>query len=125
MAQSRIIRHRSIFDRMTGLLERGAVKIRPIWYDVYKAFPPKYDPYFSRPAPDISVKPIFYEEDRIRAQIHDGLSKSKYSQVRFSVYGTNKHGTQHLIDNCSKLMKSGLAMDEAIAKVLNDGNAGV
>lgn len=40
---------------------------KPLWYDVYKAFPPKLEPRFDRPAPNIALKDIFYKEDIIRA----------------------------------------------------------
>lgn len=39
---------------------------KPIWYDVYEAFPPKYDPAFERPPVEKEIKPIYYPEDIIR-----------------------------------------------------------
>lgn len=51
---------------------------RPIWYDIYKAYPPKDDPKYDRPAPDISVPGIFYEEDKIRAYVNK-IMKFVYS----------------------------------------------
>ena len=44
-----------------------AQKDRPVWYDVYAAFPPKTEPLYNR---DISNKQplnIIYREDFIRA----------------------------------------------------------
>lgn len=57
------------FFRVTGLIKAGAMKLedRPLWYDIYQAFPPKYPPQFDRPYPEEPVKPIFYPEDLIRA----------------------------------------------------------
>lgn len=43
------------------------VEDKPIWYDVYAAFPPQLEPRFDRPAPKMNIKQIFYEEDVIRA----------------------------------------------------------
>jgi small subunit ribosomal protein S23 len=52
-----------------GLLKSGALKEedKPIWYDIYKAFPPKYEPRYDRPAPDLPLRNLFYPEDTIRA----------------------------------------------------------
>lgn len=57
------------FFRVQGLLRGGAMKTedKPIWYDVYAAFPPKLEPRFDRPAPNIPVRNIFYAEDVVRA----------------------------------------------------------
>ncbi|GLV34860.1 mitochondrial ribosomal protein S23 [Carabus blaptoides fortunei] len=73
MASSRLEKIGTIFTRVNGLLKSGAMKWedRPIWYDIFKACPPKDDPKYDRPAPDISVPGIFYEEDKIRAQFHN------------------------------------------------------
>lgn len=45
---------------------------KPIWYDVYKAFPPKRDPLYVKPVSRPTrkqdpVPEIFYKEDDIRA----------------------------------------------------------
>lgn len=56
-------------------MRSGVVKQsdKPIWYDVYKAFPPKKDPLYVRPVAKIygkkeeAVPDIFYREDEIRA----------------------------------------------------------
>ena len=39
----------------------------PLWYSVYKAFPPKYEPRFDRPGSQAPIKDIYYTEDIIRA----------------------------------------------------------
>uniref|UniRef100_A0A5S6QRI8 Small ribosomal subunit protein mS23 n=1 Tax=Trichuris muris TaxID=70415 RepID=A0A5S6QRI8_TRIMR len=40
---------------------------RPIWYDVYAAFPPKYEPLYDRPpVPAPNFREIFYPEDFVR-----------------------------------------------------------
>ncbi|XP_069703717.1 small ribosomal subunit protein mS23 [Periplaneta americana] len=72
MASSRLEKVGTIFSRIKGLLRSGALREedKPIWYDVYKAFPPKYEPRFDRPAPDIPIRNIFYPEDIIRASFH-------------------------------------------------------
>ena len=57
------------FFRVRGLLKSGAMKEKdkPIWYEVYEAFPPKVEPVFGRSAPDIPVRQILYAEYVIRA----------------------------------------------------------
>lgn len=58
------------FDcRTTGLLKSGAMKVedKPIWYDIFAAFPPKLEPKFDRPEPNMEIKPLFYNEDVVRA----------------------------------------------------------
>ncbi|XP_075150211.1 mitochondrial ribosomal protein S23 [Haematobia irritans] len=72
MAQSRLEKIGTIFTRVSGLLRSGAMKPedKPLWYDIYETFPPKLEPRFDRPAPQIAIKNIFYEEDTIRAKFH-------------------------------------------------------
>jgi len=41
---------------------------RPLWYDIYRVFPPKYEPYIERePEKTSEIPEIFYEEDTVRA----------------------------------------------------------
>lgn len=57
-------------DRVNGLLKSGALKPedRPIFFDIYKAFPPLKEPrYGVEPDPNIKIRPIFYPEDTERA----------------------------------------------------------
>ncbi|XP_055390083.1 probable 28S ribosomal protein S23, mitochondrial [Condylostylus longicornis] len=72
MAQSRLEKIGTIFTRVTGLLKSGAMKPedKPLWYEVYAAFPPNLEPKFDRPIPNIKLKKIFYEEDVIRSHYH-------------------------------------------------------
>lgn len=55
--------------RTKGLLDSGALKWvdRPLWYDLYEAFPPKEEPRFDRPPVKKPIRNIFYKEDKIRA----------------------------------------------------------
>ncbi|XP_059481725.1 small ribosomal subunit protein mS23 [Neocloeon triangulifer] len=69
MANSRLERVGTIYTRIKGLLKAGAMRPvdRPMWYDIYEAFPPK------NLAPIQSKEPlrqIFYAEDEIRARYH-------------------------------------------------------
>lgn len=51
------------------MIEKGALDYedRPLWYDVYKAFPPRIDPSYDRPCPTTTVQNIIYPEDCERA----------------------------------------------------------
>ena len=51
---------------LTGVIKRYE---RPIWYDVYEAFPPTHEPKFGKLAPDIPIREIFYPEDILRAYV--------------------------------------------------------
>lgn len=59
---------------------------RPIWYDVYKKFPPLIEPKFSQPQPTNPIKPIFYEEDILRAWVKAPIYLS-YQIPTIMVYG--------------------------------------
>lgn len=58
------------FGSVDGLVKNGAIEpaARPLWFDIYKAFPPKIEPSFERPLPtNLQVREILYAEDRGRA----------------------------------------------------------
>lgn len=70
MAQSRVHNFGTIYTRVKGLLRTGVMKEseKPLWYDVYEAFPPKWST--DRVTAEVlssSIQPVFYAEDRIRA----------------------------------------------------------
>ncbi|EEC00688.1 28S ribosomal protein S23, putative [Ixodes scapularis] len=68
MAGSRIHKLGTIFTRAEGLLKAGGMTERPLWYDVYAAFPPIQEPDYYRKAPAAPVRNICYPEDTIRAR---------------------------------------------------------
>ncbi|OWF39140.1 28S ribosomal protein S23, mitochondrial-like [Mizuhopecten yessoensis] len=70
MAGSRTERIRSIFQRCQRLMGAGGLpeSEKPLWYDVYAAFPPKVEPLYKRPVPTKVVRNILYPEDLIRAK---------------------------------------------------------
>ncbi|XP_065076159.1 small ribosomal subunit protein mS23 [Ochlerotatus camptorhynchus] len=110
MASSRLEKIGTIVSRTQGLLRSGAMKWddRPLWYDIVKAFPPKEEPRFDRPAPNVSVKPIFYPEDIIRSKFH----KQNRNQYVTNLADTrNKTATQHFVEIYQNLQQQG-ALDE-------------
>ncbi|CAG0905634.1 unnamed protein product, partial [Cyprideis torosa] len=72
MASSRMDKIGTIFTRVTGLMKSGAMKPedRPIWYDIYRAFPPKLEPRVDRQTPAVKLRPLLYKEDLVRANFH-------------------------------------------------------
>ncbi|XP_067824050.1 28S ribosomal protein S23, mitochondrial [Heptranchias perlo] len=78
MAGSRLEKFGSIFTRVRDLLRSGVMKEseKPIWYDVYTAFPPKREPVYEKPKERFGkvqdpVQEIFYQEDMIRAKFYE------------------------------------------------------
>ncbi|XP_072311593.1 small ribosomal subunit protein mS23 isoform X1 [Eucyclogobius newberryi] len=81
MAGSRLEKIGTVFTRVRDLMRSGVMKPheKPVWFDVYAAFPPKRDPLFVKPAsrPNAgpkrqdSVPEIFYAEDAIRAKFYE------------------------------------------------------
>jgi len=95
MAGSRLEYISTIFSRATGLLRTKAIKYedRPIWYDVYRVFPPKLEPRADR-VPELSegmtgeVPSILYGEDIARAA-RNGLPTVSSTQ---KVHDLGGHG---------------------------------
>lgn len=99
-----------LLHRTSGLLRSGALKYedKPLWYDIYAAFPPHLEPRYDRPAPNVTVKQIFYEEDKIRAKYHK-LTKTIGSTNLFDT--KHRTQTQHFIDTYNHIRNQG-ALDE-------------
>ena len=74
--------HTLDLSRVTGLLESGALKETPLWYGVYKKYPPDIEPRSDRPVPPQDPIPeIVYEEDFERvAKARASLKASRKSQ---------------------------------------------
>ena len=82
MAQSRLEKIGTIYSRLRGLQKSGAVSHdkRPLWFDVYEAFPPKYEPRWDRhllkygKGCDVASmgppRKILYQEDEVRAKFY-------------------------------------------------------
>lgn len=128
MAGSRLERFGTVFSRVRDLMRSGVIKQsqKPIWYDVYEAFPPKRDPLHVKPLSRPSttkqetVPDIFYREDEVRAKFYEQygsgprafeLSKSNFVSM-----------CQRFVDKHTELKSSseleGSALFEATAKAL-------
>ncbi|XP_030754354.1 probable 28S ribosomal protein S23, mitochondrial [Sitophilus oryzae] len=101
MAGSRLEKVGTIYTRVSGLIQSKALnwQDRPLWYDVYEAFPPNEEPRFDRPAPNIQLKKIFYKEDKIRAMFH----RNNKRIGAINLLGHGKTLTQRFIDTYLEL----------------------
>lgn len=100
--------------RTSGLLRSGALKAedKPIWYDVYAAFPPIAEPRFDRPAPNVPVRQIFYAEDAVRAKYHRHTSKQLGAiNLLDTKYQTQ---TQQFLTSYAHIKEQGAISEEAI-----------
>ncbi|XP_013143125.1 PREDICTED: 28S ribosomal protein S23, mitochondrial [Papilio polytes] len=115
MATSRLERIGTIFTRVEGLLTRGAMKPddRPLWFDVYRAFPPNEEPKFARPKPEVKkIRQILYKEDAIRAKFHaegHGLGVNMLNP-------SGETQTKRLIQQYAMLKSEGVPENELIEK---------
>lgn len=58
-------------------MKSGALKEKPLWYDVYEKYPPELEPNAERPVPPQEPIPeLVYEEDFDRASLAQ-TSKNK------------------------------------------------
>lgn len=115
------------------------VEDKPIWYDVYAAFPPQLEPRYDRPAANINVKQIFYEEDVIRAYVFlfvmlmlpscnscFSFLHRKYHQLMKSVGTVNladnqyKSQTQLFIEAYKQIKSQGALDEDKIIEVAQD-----
>ncbi|XP_051534883.1 28S ribosomal protein S23, mitochondrial-like isoform X2 [Myxocyprinus asiaticus] len=94
MAGSRLEKFGTVYTRVRDLMRAGVIKQRekPIWFDVYAAFPPKREPLYEKPVRQVkrhaadSVPEILYKEDEIRAKF-------------FEVYGSGPRAFELLKPN--------------------------
>jgi len=81
MAQSRLHGVATIYTRLEGMVKVGAISNVdiPIWFNVYKRFPPRRPPDAERPLVQKPLKPILYPEDNLRAQFYKTYHNSTMS----------------------------------------------
>ncbi|XP_056412301.1 28S ribosomal protein S23, mitochondrial isoform X2 [Hyla sarda] len=93
------------------LMRAGVIKQneKPIWYDVYAAFPPKREPTYEKPLnrrnklPD-NVPSILYSEDVIRAKFYETYGSGGI----FHLYRKNfKSICQRFVETYTELQKAG------------------
>ncbi|XP_018102476.1 28S ribosomal protein S23, mitochondrial-like [Xenopus laevis] len=116
MAGSRLEKLGTVFSRVRDLLRAGIIKQneKPVWYDVYAAFPPKRDPLYEKPLrrkriTSDNVPSILYKEDIIRATFFEAYGNGPRA---FELSRTNFKSTcQRFVEKYAELQKNG-EMDE-------------
>ncbi|KAJ1185488.1 hypothetical protein NDU88_002280 [Pleurodeles waltl] len=120
MAGSRLEKLGTVFTRVRDLMRAGVIKPsqKPVWYDVYAAFPPKKEPLYQEPKKGVSVtiedniRPIFYEEDLIRAKFYEiyGNGPKAFDLSRHNFKSTS----QRFIEKFHELQKAGETDEEKL-----------
>ncbi|XP_004461348.1 small ribosomal subunit protein mS23 [Dasypus novemcinctus] len=117
MAGSRLETVGSVFSRTRDLIRAGVLKKKPIWYDIYNAFPPLREPVFRRPRlrygkAKASIQDIFYHEDRIRAKFYSAYGSG---QKAFDLFNPNFKSTcQRFVEKYIELQKLGETDEEKL-----------
>ncbi|XP_015435533.1 PREDICTED: probable 28S ribosomal protein S23, mitochondrial [Dufourea novaeangliae] len=116
MAQSKLERVGTIFSRLSSIILGGGMQEHniPIWYNVYKAFPPKYEPRFNRPASQKPLRNIFYDEDVVRAKFHEDIK----NLPRVNLNSKTKTVTATFLNLYTQFQKDGLNPEGAYEAAL-------
>ncbi|XP_043820718.1 28S ribosomal protein S23, mitochondrial [Dromiciops gliroides] len=110
MAGSRLETIGTIFTRTRDLMRAGVMKEKPVWYDVYEAFPPLKEPVFRRPRQRYGKARIWYQrscnqEDRIRAKYYSVYGSGPKT---FDLFNPNfKSSCQRFVEKYLELQKKG------------------
>ncbi|XP_021559940.1 28S ribosomal protein S23, mitochondrial isoform X2 [Neomonachus schauinslandi] len=86
MARSRLETVGSVFSRTRDLIRAGVLNEKPLWFDIYNAFPPLREPVFRRPRlrygkAKAAIQDILYPEDRIRAFVEKYIELQKLGET--------------------------------------------
>ncbi|XP_044142914.1 28S ribosomal protein S23, mitochondrial [Bufo gargarizans] len=118
MAGSRLEKLGTVFTRTRDLMRAGVIKRneKPIWYDVYAAFPPKREPTYEKPLnrrnklPD-NVPAILYSEDVIRAKFYETYGGAGI----FHLYRKNFRSIcQRFVETYTELQKAGEVSEDKL-----------
>ncbi|KAK3531513.1 hypothetical protein QTP70_023858 [Hemibagrus guttatus] len=132
MAGSRLEKVGTVFTRVRDLMRAGVIKEsqKPVWFDVYSAFPPKREPVYVKPVrlsrrkTEENVPEIFYKEDQIRAKFYELYGNGPKA---FDLTKTNFVSTcQRFVEKYSELESRGdvkpeMLLDETAKALLADG----
>lgn len=120
MAGSRLEKFGTVFTRVRDLLRAGVIKEKdkPIWYDVYAAFPPKRTPLYVKPKTKTfpndkdPVPEIFYKEDVVRAKFYQTYGSGPRA---FDLSKSNFVSTcQRFVEKYTELESLGTLEEEAL-----------
>ncbi|XP_074701406.1 small ribosomal subunit protein mS23 [Strix aluco] len=116
MAGSRLQKIGSVFSRTRNLLRIGVIE-KPLWFDVYAAFPPLREPVYRVPRPRYGkvkdvIPPIFYQEDQVRARFYriygSGPRPFDLSQLNY------KSTCQRFVEKFNELKEEGKIEEEKL-----------
>ncbi|XP_017655980.1 28S ribosomal protein S23, mitochondrial isoform X2 [Nannospalax galili] len=117
MAGSRLETVGSVFSRTRNLMRAGVLKEKPLWYDVYKAFPPLREPVFQKPnlrygKAKATIQDIFYHEDRIRAKFFSAYGSGPKA---FDLFNPNFKSTcERFVEKYIELQNLGETNEEKL-----------
>uniref|UniRef100_A0A8C2R5I3 Small ribosomal subunit protein mS23 n=1 Tax=Capra hircus TaxID=9925 RepID=A0A8C2R5I3_CAPHI len=117
MAGSRLETVGSIFTRTRDLIRAGVLKEKPLWFDIYNAFPPLREPVFRRPRlrygkAKSPTQDIFYHEDQIRAKFYSAYGSGPKA---FELFNPNFKSTcQRFVEKYIELQKLGETDEEKL-----------
>lgn len=132
MAGSRLEKVGTVYSRVRDLMRAGVIKEpkKPVWFDVYAAFPPQREPVYvkpvrlMRPKAEGNVPEIFYKEDQIRAKFYElygnGPKAFELTKTNFVSMG------QRFVEKYRELESRGdvtpeILLDETAKALLDDG----
>lgn len=103
--------------RTRDLMRAGVLKEKPLWYDVYKAFPPLKEPVFRKPRlrygkAKASIRDILYHEDQIRAKFFSAYGSGHKA---FDLFNPNFKSTcQRFVEKYMELQDLGETDEEKL-----------
>lgn len=98
-------------------MRAGVLKEKPLWFDVYEAFPPLREPVFRRPRlrygkAKADIQDIFYREDQIRAKFFSAYGSG---QKAFDLFNPNFKSTcQRFVEKYMELQDLGETDEEEL-----------
>ncbi|XP_047370694.1 28S ribosomal protein S23, mitochondrial [Vespa velutina] len=121
MAQTRVEKVGTIYTRISSLIYGGAKAEteKPLWYTIYEAFPPKYEPKYDRATPYIPIRPIYYKEDVIRARFHKDCKNLDLINLSNKKYPSQ---TKKFLDTYNELRMLNLSDEAAYEQALEKFN---
>ncbi|XP_056362772.1 28S ribosomal protein S23, mitochondrial [Oenanthe melanoleuca] len=113
-AGSRTQKIGSVFSRTRSLVRIGLLR-KPLWLDVYAAFPPLREPLYRVPRPRRGpdpIAPVFYREDTVRARFYqvygNGPKPFDLTQLNF------KSTCQRFVEKYNELKEEGKIEEEKL-----------
>ncbi|XP_039938402.1 small ribosomal subunit protein mS23 [Hirundo rustica] len=106
----------TVFSRARNLVRIGLLE-KPLWLDVYAAFPPLREPVYRVPRPRYGsardrIAPIFYREDTVRARFYqvygNGPRPFNLTQLNF------KSTCQRFVEKYNELKEEGKIEEEKL-----------